>query len=624
MGWEAWATLATVALILLVLAKNWAGADMAFLAGVVVLLTLGLFSDGKLPGPREVAGLFGNEGLLTVGALFVVAAGLTETGALNLVTERLLGRPASMVSAQLRLMLPVTAFSAFLNNTPVVAMFTPVVHDWTKRSGLSPSKLFMPLSYAAILGGTCTLVGTSTNLVVRGLMVETQATDPDMPVLGFWTIGVVGVPVAVLGTAYVLLLSRRLLPDRKGAMEELADPRQYTVEMRVEPGSPLDGQTIEAAGLRHLPGMYLMEIERPPPPGAPPDAAGERLVAVGPQQRLAGNDRLIFVGVVESVKDLQRFRGLVPATDQVFKLTDPRPSRLLVEAVVGPACPVVNKTIRDGRFRTRYDAVVIAVYRDGHRIAGKIGDIVLQAGDALLLETHPRFITQYRNSRDFVLVSGVADSQPPRHERAWVALVILAGMVGAMTLESVGPWLGGRVSIFHVALAAAALMVLTCCCSGEQARRSIDWSTLVAIGASFAVGRALETSGAAAAVAETVFGAFRGLGPQGVLAGVYLVTLLFTELVTNNAAAALAFPVAHAASTALDVNFMPFAIAIAVASSAGFAVPAGYATHMMVNGPGGYRFGDWLRFGVPLDLLVMAATVALAPLAFPFHPAASQ
>jgi di/tricarboxylate transporter len=374
--------------------------------------------------------------------------------------------------------------------------------------------------------------------------------------------------------------------------------------MRVEPKSAIDGQTIEAAGLRHLEGMYLAGIERD----------GESLVAVGPEQVLRGNDQLIFVGIVESVVDLHRMRGLVPATSQVFKLADNRYTRHLVEAVVSPTCPIVGTTIREGKFRTRYDAAVIAVHRNGERIRQKIGDIVLKPGDTLLLETHRRFLRNRRNSRDFFLISDVPDSAPRRHDRAWIAMAILAAMVAAVAMEDTT-----GISVFNAGLIAAGLMGLTRCLSAEQARRSIEWPTLVAIGAALGIGKAIETSGLAGAVAGHIVGLLRPVGPVGVLAGVYFMTLVFTEVVTNNAAAALAFPVAHAAAGTMGVNFMPFAVVIAMAASAGFATPLGYQTHLMVYGVGGYRFSDYVKIGVPLDLLIMGVTVALAPRLFPFH-----
>lgn len=604
MTWEALLTLAVLAAVLYALARNAGAPDLVFLAAAVVLTTMSIVSR-RFPTPKDTAAMFGNEALLTVGALYVVAAGLTETGALSLIAERLLGRPKSAAVAQVRMMLPVTLTSGFLNNTPVVAMFLPAITDWCKRNRVASSKLLMPLSYAAILGGICTLIGTSTNLVVRGLMDETAKTDPAIGRLGMWTLTPVGVPVALISIAAIVLLSRRFLPDRAPQKLELSDPREYTIEMNVQPNSAIAGMSIEEAGLRNLPGAYLIEIQR----------GGATMVAVGPQERLRGGDRLIFVGVVESVLDLQKVRGLVPAADQVFKLTDPRHERCLVEAVVSASFPLLGKNIREGRFRTRYDAAVIAVQRGGKRIAAKIGDIVLEAGDVLLLETHPRFLEQHRNDRDFLLVSAVADSTPKRHERAGIALTVLALVVIAMSFEGIS-----GVSVFNVALLGALAMIATRCCSIDQARRSIDWTTLVAIGGSFVIGRSMETSGAATVMADAIMAAFRfpGAGAWGVLAGVYVLTLVFTEFVTNNAAAALAFPVAYAASQSLGVSFMPFAVAITIAASAAFALPTGYATHLMVHAAGGYRVGDWLKMGIPLDLLVMICSLGLIPWLFPF------
>jgi di/tricarboxylate transporter len=604
MNWESILTLAIVAAVLYTLARNAAAPDLIFISAATLLTTLSAVSN-RFPTPKQTAAMFGNEALLTVGALYIVAAGLTETGALYSVAERLLGRPKSVAAAQIRMMLPVTATSAFLNNTPVVAMLLPTIEDWSGRNRISASKLLIPLSYAAILGGVCTLIGTSTNLVVRGLMDEATKSDPSMPRLEMWTLTPVGIPVALIAIVAIVWISRRGLPDRAPQRLELTDPREYTIEMNVQHSSPIVGLTVEEAGLRNLPGAYLIEIHR----------GDSTIVAVGPAEKLHGGDRLIFVGVVESIRDLQKIRGLVPAADQVFKLTDPRHERCLIEAVVSQSFPLLGRTIREGGFRTRYDAAVIAVQRGGRRIAGKIGDIVLEAGDVLLLEAHPRFLREHRDDRDFLLVSAVADSTPKRHDRAGLALTILAGCVLAMSFEGIS-----GVSVFNVALLGALLMIATRCCSVEQARNSIDWSTLIAIGASFVIGKSMETSGAAALIADGIMAPLQmiGAGAWAVLAGIYLITLIFTEFVTNNAAAAMAFPIAYAASQALGVSFLPFAVAIAIAASAAFALPTGYATHLMVHAAGGYRFGDWLRIGIPMDLIVMLSSLTLIPIFFPF------
>jgi di/tricarboxylate transporter len=595
MPWESWFVLFVVLGILAALARNWVPADVLMTAAVTLIVAVDeLAGSGRLPDISDAVAGMGNTGLITVGVLFVVVAGLVQTGAMERIAWPLLGRPRSIRVAQARMMAPVAALSAFLNNTPVVAMFMPVVGDLCKRTRLSPSKLYLPLAYAATFGGVCTLVGTSTNLIVDGLAKEAIGLE-----LAMFDLAWVGVPCAVAGMALLVLLGDRLLPDRRPAITRHDDPRQYTVEMIVQDGGPLVARNIEQAGLRHLQGLFLVEIER----------EGETLAAVSPRQRLHSGDRLVFVGVLESVVELQKIRGLSRAAEEAFQLDAPHTKRRLIEAVVSDRCPLVGTSIRAGQFRTTYNAAVVAVARGSQRVAGKIGDIVLRAGDTLLLETHEDFIQRQRNSSHFYLVSGVENSQPVRHERWWVALVILVAMVAVATI--------GWLNLLTAALLAAGLMVATQCCSLSQARQSVDWSLLVVIAASLGIGQAIESSGLAKLTAEQIIGVAGG-HPWLVLAAVYFVTMIFTELVTNNAAAVLVFPIAVQTASSLGVSPMPFVIAIAVGASAGFATPFGYQTNLMVYGPGGYRFSDYLRVGIPLDLAYMAITVALAPLVWPF------
>ncbi len=593
-NWEPWAVLGVLLAVLVGLVRQVAGPDLLLLGALAALLGFGQFSERLPDAPALVAG-FGSPGLVTVGALFVVAAGLTQTGATQRLAAVLLGRPSSPAGAMVRLTLPVAGLSAFLNNTPVVAMLLPAVRSWAQRVGVSPSKLFMPLSFAAILGGTCTLIGTSTNLVVADLL----RLAPDAETLGIFSIGLVGVPCLAVGLLYLLTVGRVLLPDRGSALPLGGDAREYTVAMRVEAGSPLVGKTVEDAGLRHLPGLYLLEIERD----------GELIPAVGPEQVLRGDDRLVFVGVVDSVVDLRSVRGLVPDDDQAMKLTGPAARRQLVEAVVSPSCPLLGKTVRAGRFRTAYNAAILAVARDGQRLNQKIGDIVLRPGDTLLLETQPGFADRQRNRRDFFLVSAVSETGPARHARAPVAFAILVALVVSVAL--------GWVSMLAASLLGAAAMWASRCVTGTEARRSIDMQVLVVIGAAIGVGRAVLDSGLAGGVASGILGIV-GQHPLLALAAVYLLTNVFTELITNNAAAVLMFPIALTTAHSLDANATPFAIAVMIAASASFATPIGYQTNLMVYGPGGYRFTDYLRVGLPLNALVMAVTLAVTPLVFPF------
>jgi di/tricarboxylate transporter len=403
------------------------------------------------------------------------------------------------------------------------------------------------------------------------------------------------------GTIYLLAFGPRVLPHRGSVTREWYDPREYTVEMLVEPKSSLVGQTIEEAKLRNLPGLYLVEIDR----------QGEVLPAVGPTERLHAEDRLVFAGQVDSVVYLQKMRGLRPATDQVFRLDSPRAHRCLIEAVVSNTCPLAGQTVREGKFRTVYNAAIIAVARNGERLREKIGDIRLRAGDTLLLEAHTSFLEQQRNSRDFFLISQVENSTPPRHERAWLALAILAGMV----VVAVGGWL----TLVNASLLAATVMVLTRCCSGTEARRSVDWQVLVVIAASLGIGRAMQVSGAAQGIAVALLGLVPD-NPWVALVVVYLLTLVFTEIMSHYAGAVLIFPIALATAGTLHVSFLPFAMAMMIAASCGFATPIGHQTNLMVMGPGGYRFSDFVRIGAPLNLVIAAVAIVLIPLLWPFYP----
>ncbi len=589
LSWQGWATIAVTLGVFLLNAIATLPAEVIFLGGTAVLYVSGILTESD-----ALAG-FSNPGMITVAVLYIVVTGLSQTGGLNWISQRVLGLPKGQNAALLRLMTPVMGMSAFLNNTPVVAMFIPVVSNWSKKLRISPSKLMIPLSYAAIFGGICTLIGTSTNLVVNGLLISAT----DLPGLKLFDLAVVGLPCAIAGMIYLFFAHPWVLPDRQPVISETDDVRQYTVEMVVSDHSPLAGKSIEDAGLRHLPGLYLVEIMR------------NQIVipAVSPKEILRDGDRLAFIGMIDSIVDLHRLRGLQPDTDEVFKLDTPRSERCLIEAVVSNTCPLVGRTIREGKFRTQYKAVVLAVARNGERLRGKIGSIRLRPGDTLLLEANANFLAQQRISNDFYLVNGIPDSEPLRHEKATLAVAILAVMV---LLTAVG-----LMSMLKAAILASVAMILTGCCSSIRALGNIEWSVLLVIGAALSIGKALESTGAAGAIASGLV-TFAGDNPWLALAIIYAVTNILTEAITNNAAAALIFPIALALSESLNVSFLPFAIAIMIAASASFSTPIGYQTNLMVYGPGGYKFTDFMRVGIPLNILFWLITVSLTPLFYPF------
>ncbi|HKK27446.1 MAG TPA: SLC13 family permease [Gemmatimonadota bacterium] len=586
-------TLAVVALAIAALAREVLSPDLILFGALLVLVAAGVVSmEQALTG-------FSNPVLLAIAGLLIVAAGLRATGALEAVSDAVLGRSRSVRQALARMTGSTVVASAFLNNTGIVAMGIPAVTRWARRRGVAPSRLLIPLSYASILGGVCTLIGTSTNLVVDGLLKSHGLTG-----LGFFELAAVGVPVAAVGLVYLVGVAPRLLPDRREAEADAQAAREYLTEMELSSPSPLIGRTVEEAGLRHLPGLFLVRIEREMGIVAP----------VGPGERLADGDRLTFAGLAETIVDLRRFRGLSPAGRG--GPGDPRGGRAadgesleLHEAVIAPGSPLVGTNVREASFRARYNAAVIAVHRHGERIQKRIGDIVLRPGDTLMLEAAAGFDRAFRDSTDFYLVSRVDDSVAPRYGRQGAAVAVLAAVV--VTAAT------GLVPIALAAAGGGLAMVLLGCLSPGEAKRAVDWSLLIVIGSALGIAVAMERSGAAELLARGVLDASVGLGPVGVLAGVFAATLVLTELITNNAAAALMFPVALSAAGDLGLAARPLIIAVTVAASLSMSTPLGYQTNLMVYGPGGYRFTDFTRAGLPLQLAAGVLAVILIPMIWP-------
>ena len=585
---EFWLTISILGLMIVGLLQERLSPDTLVFGALVLLMLTGVLE------PQEALGGFASPTVFTVLALFIVAGAVRYTGALEGISRRVFGVAGNLKAALFRLTGTATLASAFLNNTPIVAVLLPMTVGWAKRMQVSPSKLLIPLSYAAVAGGVCTLIGTSTNLVVNGLM-EGSGMDG----LGMFELSWVGVPCALVTIAVVTLVGPRLLPERIDVLSQVGEQeRRYLVELELTEPSPLIGQTIEGAGLRHLPGLFLVRIDR----------VSGTISPVGPGERLARGDRLTFAGVVDTIVDLKKFRGLVnpdedgpPRGDQLWSLH---------EAVVADGSPLVGQSIRDSGFRGRYNAAVIAVHRHGERVESKIGDIVPRPGDVLLIEAPVGFARSFRNSTDFYLVSEVEGSLPPMYNRSGWASLILASVVLLAA--------SGLVPVVLAALAGAAAAVVVRCIPPGDARGAIDFSVLAVIGASLGLARALEKSGVAAAIADMLVEVGRGLGPIGVLGAVYLTTMLLTEVISNNAAAALVFPIGIAAALQMDVDPRPFAIAVAVAASLSLATPLGYQTNLMVYGPGGYRFSDFLRIGAPLQLILATIALVTIPLVWSF------
>ncbi len=573
---------------LLLLATSRFPADTILLGAVSLLLL------GNVLTPTEALAGLSSPGIATIAVLYVVVAGLRETGTIAWLSRLLLGKPKNQTSAQIRLLLPAAVVSVFINNTPVVAMFTSAVQDWCKRSHFKPSHFLLPLSYASILGGTCSLIGTSTNLVVDSMIRQAG-----LPGFSLFELAAVGVPITLVGCLYLIVARPFLLVDRQGSTEKFSDVREYLVEMQVTPHCELVKQSIQDAGLRHLPGLYLIEIIRD----------GELFPVVSPNTVIQANDRLIFAGVVDSVVELRRIRGLVVASDQTFKLEGHEHERRLFEAVISAESPVIRQNIREVRFRHRYNAVILSIARNGQRIEGKIGDAQLQPGDTVLLEAEKGFLFKFRNSRDFLLVSKLENSNTIRHNRAPWALCIMAMMILLMAT--------GIINILQTVVIAAIAMLITGCLNIEDARRSIDYQVLLVIACAYGLGAAVQKVGLADLIAQHAL-LVAGGDVWLMLVLVYVATVILTETITNNAAAIIMLPIAVSAANTLGVNITPFAVAVMIAASASFVTPIGYQTNLMVFGPGGYRFIDYVKLGLPLSLIVACMALWLIPLVWPF------
>jgi len=590
MEWQAWFTIAVVILVFVGLSRELAGPDLLMMAGLFALSLAGILDE------RETFASFSNPAVLTIGALFILSAALRETGAMEIALSHLLGNARTERTGLTRLLPPMAVFSAFLNNTTIVAMMTPLLIDWAKRFRLSPSRLLIPLSYSTILGSTTSIMGTSVNLTVAGLMLTATGVEP----MGFFELLPVGAVICVVGLVYLLFVAPHLLPVRKDPVTEGGEERrEYTTAMLVEPICALIGKSVDDAGLRHLPGLFLIEIDR-----------GEQVITpVTPEEIIQAEDRLVFAGVISTIVDLQRIRGLVPVTaDEACRDFDPR--RRLAEAVISRTSPLVHRSIREADFRSTYDAAIVAVHRNGERLKEKLGDIVMRPGDTLLLQAGPDFSQVHRNSQHFYLVSELPDTEARRYHRAWVAVAILVGLVLATTSE--------LLPISIAAFVAAGALIATRCISASRARKSVHWPILAVIAAGLGIASAMEKTGAAGAIADLVTGSAGQYGPLFALAVLYFCTTLLSELLNHNASAAIMFPIALATAQSLGVEPRGFIMAIAIGATCAFANPVSYQTHLIVYGPGGYRFRDFVVVGLPLDILCGLIALSIIPQVWPF------
>lgn len=575
-NFSAYVVLVSLGLLFVLLAKGRAHPAKLMVGLAVVYYLVGLVSlEGFLTS-------YVNPAVMTLMLLLIVGLVLEKTTWITRLAEGLFKPSLRVTYAKMGLFVGIS--SAFLNNTAIVASLLSAAKQ--NRFQL-PSKVLIPLSYIAILGGTLTLVGTSTHLLVNGLMVQAELTP--FKLFDFiW----VGLPILVFGTLVIVFLSARLLPENRNDKTKQQD---YFIEAQIQPNSPFVGQTVKQAGLRNLQSLFLVELIR----------EGQLISPVSPDTLLQSEDRLLFAGDSNGASQLKTLPGLtLPGLVANFDTEN------LVEVVITPQSSVVDLTLKQANFRNKFDAAVVAINRGGEKLSGKLGDIKIQAGDKLLLATGHDFEQRENLAKNFYFLTKRKLYKPLTSKQSHAVVI---GFLVALVFSALG-WL----SLFDGLLLLLGLFFISGLLNLKEVRHRLPLDLFFMIGSALVIASVLLSSGAANVISETIMQLFGRWGVIGAFVGVYLLTIVMTETITNNAAAALAFPVALATAQSLDVNALPFILAVAYGASASFMTPYGYQTNLMVYAPGAYRFMDYARMGLPVSVVYSATVLVLTPLFFPF------
>lgn len=575
-----------IVLMLLALLMEVARADLIVFFFLVVFLLTGIIST------EQALSGFSNEGMLTVLLLFIVAGAIQKHGIIENYIDRLLSDHRGTKRSMIKLLAPISLFSGFLNNTPIVVTLTPILKNWCQQNGIAPSKFLIPLSYVTILGGTITLIGTSTNLVVHGLLIQSGREG-----FGFFQLAVVGLPIAVAGLIYIFTLGYRLLPDTLGAKEQIREEvKEFLAEAVIEKDyEHVNGRIVEAVN-NSLKGIYILEIIR----------NDTRIFPVTPNTIIEEGDHLLFSGTLNTIASVQKQKGITlkTGTDQTLdSLKDDKFE--LIEAVISHQSGLVGKSVKSASFRSKYNAGVIAVHRNNERIKGRVGEIMLKPGDTILLLAGNDFMETHMHSIDFYVVTSLSPPEPLNQSSAkgWAGLALLLVMISSVTL--------GFLSMFEAMLIAVILLMLFKFIDADEMLSYIQFNVILLIASAFGVGAAMMESGLAQFLAENMLMIARPLGVIGVIAILYIMTNIFTELITNTGAAVLMFPIAMEMATQMDMDYMGLTVTIAIAASASFITPIGYQTNLIVYGPGGYKFTDYIKVGVPLSLMTMVISTLI-------------
>ena len=584
----AWITILTVLSMFTVLLFTKLRADLVFLGAIGIL-----FVTGVLDAKEAFSG-FSSGSVVVIGVLFVVVAGLTHTGVLQWIVKHLLGQPTGYSKAVVRLMLPVAALSSFLSNTTVVALFVNIVKIWSKKLGISPSKLLIPLSYASGMGGVCTLIGTPPNLIISGLYAD--HTGQSMNVLATTLPGLFCLCVGVLS----IIALRRLLPDRKAPESAFEATTDYTVELLVPSDNPYIGKKIADAGLTDIHGGSLIEVIH----------FDEVISPVHGNEPIMGGDRLIFAGQIDEILELKKSHGFVNADHYIFTMDEVNKDRQLHTAYVTFGSSLINTSIGNSTFEKDNNMTLVAVARRGKRIDESPRDVVLQAGDTLLLECSPQLDinTEQLSSQLQFFDSGQV---PNIGKKTLISTTIMLLMIVLSALNVI--------PLLQCAFLAAMAMLLFRCCNVDQAMKSINWDILMVFAGSVVLGTAIQKTGIAEQLAFGILDVC-GSNPLIVMTAICLVGTFITEFISNTAAGAMFFPIMYEAAEKLGYEPYPFLIALMISVSSSFATPIGSPTHMLVYAPGGYRFSDFMRIGLLMNFIILAANIFIVNIIYPLTP----
>ena len=585
LSFHAWIVIATIILVFGLMLFTKLAPDFVFLGGMTILMV-----TGALPVDKVLSG-FSSSSVVLVGALFVVIAGLVHTGVMQWIVRYCLGTPKSYNMAIFRLMTPVAALSSFLNNTTVVALFINVVKIWAKKLNVAPSKLLIPLSYASGMGGICTLIGTPPNLLISGFYMD--QTHEQLSIFTPTLAGLFCLAVGILAT----IAMKKLIPERTSPEEALENSQNYTVELLVPSDAKFIGETLKDAGLFQVEGGHIIEIIR---------FDKEIISPVSEDEFIFGGDRLVFSGQVDEILKLRNSHQLVNAAHHVFSVNEVDSNRKLRMANVRFSSSLVGTRMVDTDFEERNNMVLIAIAREGERINQSPREIVIEKGDTLLLECPPRSKSESALTPDLQFFE--SSLIPQEGKKTLTSSLILLAMIICSSLNII--------PLLQASFLAAFAMIILRCCSINQARESIDWGLLMVFAGSISLGSAIEYTGIATKIAEGILSVC-GSNPMFALAGICFAATFLTEFTSNTATAAIFFPITYQIAVTLGVNPLTFCVALMIAVSSSFATPIGSPTHMMVYGPGGYRFVDFMRIGLPMNFIILAADLFIVPLLFP-------